>query len=40
VEDDRSMRDALRTYLKLDDHIVYAAGSLTELTDVLESLAG
>jgi two-component system, sensor histidine kinase len=38
VEDDRSMRDALRTYLKLDDHSVYAAGSLTELSDVLESL--
>jgi CheY-like chemotaxis protein len=38
VEDDRSMRDALRTYLKLDDHIVYAAGSLTELTDIFESL--
>lgn len=38
VEDDRSMRDALRTYLKLDDHSVYAAASLSELGEVLESL--
>jgi CheY-like chemotaxis protein len=38
VEDDRSMRDALRTYLKLDGHTVYAAGSLVELAEVLETL--
>jgi PAS domain S-box-containing protein len=38
VEDDRGMREALRTYLKLDDHTVYAVGSLTELAEVLDTL--
>jgi CheY-like chemotaxis protein len=39
VEDDRSMRDALRTYLRLDDHQVHVAGSLTELDALLGTLA-
>jgi len=39
VEDDRSMRDALRTYLGLDQHEVHTAGSLTELNEVLATLS-
>jgi PAS domain S-box-containing protein len=39
VEDDRSMRDALRTYLSLDHHEVHTAGSLTELAEVLAALS-
>jgi CheY-like chemotaxis protein len=38
IEDDRSMRNALCTYLKLDDHTVYAAGSLTELAEIIGTL--
>lgn len=39
IEDDRAMRDALRTYLRLDHHTVHTAGSLTELDAVLRELA-
>ena len=38
IEDDRSMRDALRTYLLLDDHQVWTAGSLTEVDELLPTL--
>ncbi len=38
IEDDRSMRDALRTYLLLDDHHVWAAGSLQEMEALLPTL--
>ncbi len=38
IEDNCSMRDALRTYLQLDDHTVHTAGSLGELADVLAAL--
>jgi two-component system CheB/CheR fusion protein len=38
VEDEQAMRIALRTYLQLDDHEVYLAGSLQELESVLGEL--
>lgn len=39
VEDEQAMRNALRTYLQLDDHEVFLAASLSELDTVLASLA-
>ena len=38
VEDEQAMRLALRTYLELDDHEVFLAGSLQELDQVLGTL--
>jgi two-component system, sensor histidine kinase len=40
VEDDRAMRLALRTYLRLDEHEVHAVGSLGELDQLLANLTG
>jgi two-component system CheB/CheR fusion protein len=39
IEDDKSMRDALRTYLQLDDHDVWTASSLADVTELLPRLA-
>lgn len=38
VEDDQSMRLALKLYLQLDRHEVHAAGSLSELDELLDVL--
>jgi two-component system, sensor histidine kinase len=38
VEDEQAMRVALKTYLQLDDHEVFLAGSLSELDTVLASM--
>lgn len=38
IEDNRSMRDALKTYLQLDQHEVHTAASMTELDQLLDEL--
>jgi CheY-like chemotaxis protein len=38
VEDDQSMRQALKLYLQLDRHEVHTAGSLAELDELLDAL--
>lgn len=38
IEDNQSMRDALKTFLLLDSHKVHTAGSLSELDRLLEEM--